>query len=43
MKAAEKLGCSVFELLSRPDCDFWVAAALAAYSIENRIQEDVSR
>lgn len=34
MRAAEKLNCSVFDLLDRPDADYWLAASMAFTEFE---------
>lgn len=34
MRAADKLGCSVFDLLDRPDADYWVSASMAFAEFE---------
>jgi hypothetical protein len=43
MNAAKRLGCSVFDLMDRPDAEFWVACAVAAAEFEGRVQEDQNR
>lgn len=39
IRAAERLGCSVFDLLDHPDASFWMNAAASASEFENWAQE----